>query len=328
MARIFMDGFELGTLNLWTGKVGAPALSTSNVASGVYRLSLGAGAALYQSISPTSILYCALSGYMAADASPGQIFRWMDGSTLIGQLSFSTATRSLRYTRGSTVISTGAATLSSATYYRIEAFLQLSSDAGVGRFVAKVNGTTDIDYTGITQPSAATQFNVVYVGSTASYNPLAGCDDVVFDDATWVGNTKILALTATAAGGSTGWTPSAGNNWDCINEIPMATADYVATNTASALDLYSMTSLASSATSIKCIQVSVNHEIEGAPTPTKTQIVVRHNSTDAASSSLTPGAAGSPIYGTKLLEVNPVSGSSWTRSDVNSLQIGIKSATA
>lgn len=328
MARVFIDGFETGTLGLWDSVIGSPAISTVWKAAGSYSAKVNAGG-IGRTIANSSKIYIAASFIQSsALTSGGSLMVFKDGSTVIGSLAFSTATRQIRYLRGSTVISTGAAALTTAVAYRIETFLQVSSDAGVGRCVVKINGTTDIDFTGVTQPGATTQFNNVILSDTGLYYPFSYIDDVVFDDATWVGNTKIIALSPSASGASTGWTPSAGENYACVDEVPITTADYVSVNTASALDLYNLPSVISSATSIQSIQVSIVHEVEGAPTPTKTQIAIQHNSTQAFSSSLTPGAAGSPAYGTKLWDTNPVSGSSWTVSDINSLQIGIKAATA
>lgn len=328
MARIFIDGFETGNANLWDLPLGSPAASTVWKESGNYSMKISVGA-VGKALSASSKLYVAGSYVQSTAFSYGGGFLvFRDGTAIIGQIGFSTVTSQLRYMRGSTIISTGAAVLSTAVAYRIETFLQVSSDVGVGRCIVKINGTTDIDFTGITQPGATTQFNSLYTGATGSVGPFSFVDNVVLDDATWIGNTKIIALSPSASGASTGWAPSAGENYACVDEVPITTADYVSVNTASALDLYNLPSVISSATSIQSIQVSIVHEVEGAPTPTKTQIAIQHNSTQAFSSSLTPGAAGSPAYGTKLWDTNPVSGSSWTVSDINSLQIGIKSATA
>lgn len=327
MARIFIDGFETGTTALLNYVSGSVAVTTSSPISGSYMLYLANNGGYGKVVADTSVIYSAVSVRSSDLAAPSALII-RNGTTIIGRVLLSTATKTLRYSVGTTLVSTGSVVISSAITYRLEWFLQVSSLSSVGRSVVKINGTTDIDYTGVTQPGATTQFNQFWLGTTGvSYNSFQYFDDFVLDDATWIGNTKIIALSPSASGASTGWTPSAGENYACVDEVPITTADYVSVNTASALDLYNLPSVISSATSIKSVQISIRHEVEGSPTPTKTQIAIHHNSTSAFSSSLTPGAAGSPVYGTKLWDSNPVSGSSWTVADINSLQIGIKAAT-
>lgn len=327
MARIFIEGFELGNMYNFEQSNGAISITTSSPIDGSYSFyPNGGGVGLGKSITASSIVY--IAGTFRLNTGNPYICVIRNNSSVISSLRISTVSRCLQYYRGSTSIATSASALSSDVNYRLEWHLTLSSST-TGRAIIKVNNESVLNYEDITQPGADTQFNQIWFGSTGAMGVgFTRGDNFVIDSTGWIGNTRISVLSPNSSGASTGWTPSAGENYACVNPVPMTTAAYVGTNTASALDLYGLPSIVSSATAIKCVQVSVLHEVEGAPTPTKTQIAISHNSTQAFSSSLTPGAAGSPVYASKLWETNPVTGSAWEISDVNDLQIGIKSATA
>lgn len=63
---------------------------------------------------------------------------------------------------------------------------------------------------------------------------------VADDVAGFLGVFPIDFIVPDGAGASTGWTPSTGANWECVDEVPPSVADYVAATAPGALDLYDM----------------------------------------------------------------------------------------
>lgn len=72
-------------------------------------------------------------------------------------------------------------------------------------------------------------------------------DDMYVDDTTGEGAAAVGPIlrfpyiVPDGAGNYTQWDPSAGNNWDCVDEVPPSDADYVETNVVDEFDSYTMT---------------------------------------------------------------------------------------
>src|SRR5262252_1307007 len=88
-----------------------------------------------------------------------------------------------------------------------------------------------------------------------NYDDIYICDGV---DATatqgrpnndFLGDLKIVTMVPTAAGDTTGWTPSTAPNWGAVDEIPVNTTDYVSTAAATTgtRDLYNLNDLPANA---------------------------------------------------------------------------------
>lgn len=213
--------------------------------------------------------------------------------------------------------------------YRIECYFKLA-DAG-GRIVVKLDGVTVIDYTGDTKPGADTTFDCFrlgYRGAGGGTTANAYWDDFVVDNATgegnWIGNSYIKGHAPTGAGATTSWDPSTGSNYACVDEIPGSLTDYVSTNVSNEVDTYACTDLPGTAGSVKCVQVTHQSFYEGEPTPTKVGCVVRTASTDYAATGVSVGASVSKRI-QNLWETNPNTATAWQVSEVNGMEIGIKS---
>src|SRR3990172_7953604 len=108
-------------------------------------------------------------------------------------------------------------------------------------------------------------------------------DDIVFDDAAYPGNTKIAGLIPNGAGFSSQWDPSAGLNYQCVDELPPSDADFVSTNVVNEVDTYALSDLPSEAATIKCVQVHCRARKEGSATPQNINLAVRTTGGDAYS---------------------------------------------
>jgi hypothetical protein len=205
--------------------------------------------------------------------------------------------------------------------YHIEIYVLIANENG--RAVVKLNGVTDIDYTGDIQESATSnQMDRIRFGY-CGYLTSIYVDDIIVDDATFPGDTRIQKITVNGTGTTTDWSPSAGANYECVDEIPADDTDYVYTNTVNLIDLYNVSSLVGEVESVKCIQVQARAKKEGLSTPQNLQLGVKSGITNDFGSSQALESDYKNFA--ELWEVNPATSSAWTKAEIDDLEIGIKS---
>ena len=331
MARKFIDGFESGSLGLWTN-VGQYAGLATGIAgmSGAYCLDLATGSAPGSSVQlavpAASEMYFAFKLRRTSDTFTINILTLLKGAATIGGLKIpATGANSGKlmayvgtYTNETVA---GATTIAKDTTYLIEVRYKVADSGGI--IQVKLNGSLEIDYTGDTKPGADTTFDLVSFGFYTSYNAYFYLDDVVIDDANWIGNSQIQGLVASEAGNSTQWTPSAGANFGCVDEVPPSDSDYVSTNTDGHLDLYTFSDLQGAVDAVKSVQVQARMLKEGSPTPQKGQLAVRSGGANYVSGSKVLPIA-SPRAVCNLWETNPATSAAWTTTGVNGAEFGIK----
>lgn len=328
MARIFIDGFESGEHDMWDTEVNATVVSSAGLdMDGDYCLDLNSLAEyLQKDITANDEMYFAFLYRTANDTLGKSILVLLKDSTVLVQIRRNITSKKIEVTRGATLIDTGSQSLGVNTTYLIEVHVKIA-DAG-GAIDVKVDGISDITFSGDTKVGADTQFNSVILG----YSSVAGAatyaytyyDNFIMDDTAWIGNTNIQAVVPTGAGTTTGWAPSVGANYECVDEKPPSDADYVSINANDVIDTYVAGNMAGSIGSVKCVQVQSRVRTEGAPTPTNLKLIVRSGATDYLSGDKIIPASEKSLW--NLWENNPADSLAWEEADVNAMEIGIKSA--
>jgi hypothetical protein len=328
MARIFIDGFEAGQDDLWNAESSANVVSSAGLdMDGSYCLDINnITEYIEKNITADDEMYFAFLYRATSDPNGKGILSVWNGSTVLISIARNGTAQVIQVLSGTgyAVLATGSKSLAINTTHLIEVRVKIA-DSG-GRIEVKVDGISDIDFTGDTKPDANTQFDKVRLGYTenlATYS-YAYFDNFIMDDAAWIGDTNIQAIVPTAAGNSTGWTPSAGANFECVDERPASDVDYVSINANDVSDTYVTGDMAGTIDSVKCVQIQSRTRSEGAPTPTNLKLVARSGATDYLSGNKAVLAAEKALY--NLWETNPADSAAWAESDVNALQIGIKSA--
>lgn len=326
MARIFIDGFESGEHDMWENEDNATVVSSAGLdMDGDYCLDLNSTPEYLQKdvTADDEMYFAVLYRPTHATNSEGIITLWNGTTRLIWLGRINGGTLNV-YTGASTILVEGTKILSINTTYLIEFHIKIA-DSG-GRAEVKVDGIQDIDFTGDTKPDANTQFDKVrlgYIGTTSAYST-AYFDNFIMDDAAWIGNTNIQAVVPTGAGTTTGWTPSVGANYECVDEKPPSDADYVSINAVDTTDIYAAGNMIGTIGNVKCVQVQSRALVDGSPTPTNLKLVVRSGATDYLSGDkVVPVAAKSLSH---LWETNPADSAAWEEADVNAMEIGVKSA--
>ena len=326
MARVFIDGFESGGCDMWDAESNATVVSSSGLdMDGDYCLDLNSGSEYIQKdIVANDEMYFAFLYRPTHTVYSEQMLSVYNGGTPLAHIA-RTATSGLIGAKlsSTTQVAIGTKVLAINTTYLIEVHIKIA-DSG-GRIEVKVDGVQDIDYTGDTKPGADTQFDKVRlgVGPYAIWTTTAYFDNFIADDADWIGDTKIQAISPSGAGNSSGWTASAGSNFECVDEIPASDTDYVSINAVDTVDTYVAQALSGSIDSIKCVQMQSRTRTEGSPTPTQLQLVARAGGSNYFSASETVPVAEKGLY--NLWELNPDDSAAWEASDVNSMEMGIKS---
>jgi len=324
MARVFIDGFEAGDLKLWDLVVGAYLSSGVSGMDGTYCLNCdGFGdyyAHKYLAAAPEYYLAFRYRGSSAQYASSMCYF--FNGTTQLARLRRNPSSGLLGIRRGTgsgTLLATGAIAVNVASPILIEVHYKPHNTEGV--FQVKVGGILDIDFTGDTT-DGTTAIDGIRVGGDGTYYSSCWFDNVVVDNAAWPGNTKIQAIKPAGVGNSTQWTPSAGGNYQCIDEVPPSESDFVSTNTIGHLDLYAAGDLAGTIGSVKCLQLQALARAEGSPTPHNLQLAVRTNGADYFSGNKAVPSSSAQL--SSLWEANPATAAPWQEAEINAMEIGVK----
>jgi len=330
MARIFMDGGETGDTSFWSAMSNSGVISSTVPAgmSGTYVLYLQSSHGLYRSLpSSKSELYVAFKWYSTTGTiSACSIFSFRDSaSTVIYSLrrSASGFMEAHLGTKDDTLNATGTKFLQITRTFLIEIYYKPLNSGG--SIIVKIDGVEDINYSGDTT-AGLENIKSIHFGYDQIITESAACyfDDVVVDDASWIGNTKVGIIVPDGTGTTNNWTASAGNAWDCLNEKPPVDTDYVYSNTTNQIATYAMTTIASMNT-IKAVQLQGRAAYEGSPTPTKIQLGIRASGADYFATDLSPGISFGMLA--KILELNPADFAAWEQADIDALEVGVK-ATA
>lgn len=222
-------------------------------------------------------------------------------------------------------------TLASGTWYYIE--IKVYFHGSNGTVEVRVNGTST-DWINLTSQntdqSGNGYANKIYFpggpgyGSDDFYNRWDDfyiCDDSGSRCNDFLGDVRIESIYPDGAGNYTQWTPSTGNNWDCVDETPPSESDYVYSITADQIDSYTHGSVTPTSGAIKAVAVWLYNHKDDAGLRT-IQAMARHSSSDAFGDS--KSVSDTWRYEGHIFEVNPSTSTDWTISEVNAAEFGMK----
>jgi hypothetical protein len=226
---------------------------------------------------------------------------------------------------GTLLGATAAGLVVPGVYAYVEFKVTFHDTAGAAE--VRMNGVSRLSLSGVdTTQSANNYANVVVFGAN---QPAGGdlCDLYICDTAgsvnnDFLGDVKVLALLPTGAGTNAAWTPSAGSNWDCANEVPPNDdTDYVSTATAGAKDSYVIADLPAGAGNPKFLQYAIHARKDDAGSRVVAPLV-RVGGTD-----YTVGAGASIgdtySYYVTVQEQNPNTSAQWTATGLNAAEAGV-----
>lgn len=203
MARVFIDGFEDGTKNLWVGAGGA-ALPAAGGWGGQYYLSVQNTdtGTLYCEFKPSSTCFISMRLFKTGVwTATKEIFRLYSDATHIISLYVNASGYFSVKTAAGVVLGTSTQSYTFGNWDHYQ--LKYVAGTGNGIIEFKFNGVTQFTIDTATIPSSVNRLRF-YCDN--AYGPYA--DDIVIDDADWPGSTRIMGLLPNSPGSSTGFTPA------------------------------------------------------------------------------------------------------------------------
>jgi hypothetical protein len=237
-----------------------------------------------------------------------------------------------------TVLGTSAVGLIPANawnYYETKVVFNGSSPA-TGSVQVRLNGVASpvLNLSGVVTVATANAYaNGIYIGSYYNREYDGGTtayfDDLYIDydtDAAFRGDCAVLTSFPNGPGYYSEFTPSAGLNYQCVDETDPNETDYVSEGTPGKRDTYAHASLSvSSDATIHVVAVSPC-AAKAMPGVAEVAPMIRSGSTDSVGATHTP-VAGSFLYQTEMWEADPATAAAWTVGGFNNMQFGQKVIT-
>lgn len=245
MARVYTNGFEMGDMmdfiNADHWRAGTLAARTGTYSLEFYH---PGGAGQVQLWLPTALpseFYFHMS-VRARQNSP--LFYFMNAAlTHIIDLDVFGPTTIRYLCNGSYTTVTLPFVQDSSIWYVFDVYIKIA-DAG-GRIVVKIDGVTVIDFTGDTKPAGDT--TIAAIGFQGITGQNWNGDDLAINDTTgvvdngWINDIRIVAQEVDGNGDTNEYTPSAGSNYQNVDETPANDdTDYNEDSTAGHRDMYTV----------------------------------------------------------------------------------------
>lgn len=235
----------------------------------------------------------------------------------------------LRATRNGTTLGTTSFAISANTFYYIE--WKVKIDNTTGTIDVQVNGSNKLSLTGLdTQNTANATANQVVMGNlggnsntTSDFGDFYACDGQGSAPTnTFLGDVRIEAKFTNGAGVTTEWTPSAGSNFQNVDETaPDDDTTFNSSSTINQVDTYAYPDITPGFGTVFGVQVLMNTRKDDGGTRTIAP-VVRSGSTNYVGNS--QNISTSYLYYRQMYEQNPDTAAVWTVSGVNAAEFGIK----
>jgi hypothetical protein len=270
---------------------------------------------------------------ISGTSSANPLFSIWDGASIQTSLRIDAAgTLSvLRGSFGGTVLGTSVGVLSTATYYYIE--LKVVLHGSTGTYDVKVNGTSFLSGTGAnTADAGTTAWTAARIGSDGSTAHISGgatwdFDDFYVCDGSGSANNDVLgpirvkAVFPDGAGNSTQFTPSAGSNFQNVDEASQdGDTTYNSETTVGQKDLYTLGALGITGT-VKGVQTNLIVRSDGGGAETIAP-VWRIGATDYDGT--TVGVTTSYADSLQVYETSPATGVAFTVAEIDGAELGIK----
>lgn len=335
MARIFMTGFEAGHVGVFDS--GTAVIATTKARTGSYAGYVGE-TYFQQGIMPRSELYIRLGLYMTGGSTRAGTVNWGFLQALDSggnaHLTFavdkiSQMLQVVRGTSGGTLLGSGSV-VAANTWYCYEVRVVIDDVYGVVQ--VKRDGTLDIDLVGTEEAPLDTRnagngdIGTIRFGSQDKTNGLLGyLDDIAINDTSgtinnsWPGRGGIHALVPNGAGTLTQLTPSAGSNYECVDESPPDDdTSYVESAVLDTSDLYATAGVTPTDGTVSAVQWLARAKLTDSGEGNLRRLV-RHDGVNYAGDDQELDT--SYRYVSEIMEEAPDE-TEWTLSKVNALEIG------
>lgn len=334
MARLFTEGFEGNDLLMAKSSSGTVSNAAVSRGGGTRSAQLGT------TISTNPGSYILLSFPIAADMYIKCAFNTTYGTKAILQPRFDgtgpmTISRSsagyLTINVGGVLKATGTTFVELSTWHIIECRFLIHPTSGI--VDVRLNGLSEVYWTGNTQPGAVTVINELYLTQEAN-TQVTYYDDICINDTSgaydnsWIGDTKIVALLPNANGDSSQWVNQGGNSTNNYLSVDEATSDsdttYVQAVTSGYMDLYNYASMTawSLGLAVRRVYPEAVAKLTSAD-GSSISLGIKSNGTEGWGSAIPLTATYKRIKGSEYL-FDVSGGAAWTEARINAIQAGVK----
>ena len=266
---------------------------------------------------------------IAALVAIGDFITLYDGTTVHDTVSL-LSNGTLQVERAGTTLIAGPTTeVATAEVWHYLCVNILIGDAGVGEVEMRLDNNEVIAPTVLDTRNAGTaQVTRIAISGAGGGADIAYCDYVIVDGAGSSNNTTLTVdprvdyLGVTGAGATTQLDPSAGSNYQNVDEVPPSTADYNSTDVLNELDTYAIADLdllTSQQVFFTNAVALVHKDDAGARSGAA---VLRSGGTDFVGANL--ALSTTEHYTNRLDDVDPFDSATWTRTKVNATEPGAK----
>lgn len=211
MTRLFTDGAEMQDTLFWDTVSNVTVESSTPYISPYYYAV--ATNALRNLVTSASMCYFRARVRHSSTTTTAYYVSFRNLTNTMGRISLDATQHWTAIVGSSTTVGTSTATFNTDQWYLLEVYYTVA-DSG-GRFVVKIDGNTEIDYTGDTKYSTQTTFDNIYFArggaGTLLLDDLALNDGIGTTDNSWIGAGIVLKITPDSDGATNQWLLSSGS---------------------------------------------------------------------------------------------------------------------
>lgn len=329
MALQFCDSFDhytsVADMSLkWTSVAGTPTIGATGRNSTNGMTLSGSSGIVRKTISstPTTLVAgCAVKRVGGLTAT--MLMAFGDGATFQVECRHD-ASGFITITRNGTVLATSTLQISADVFYHLQFKATINNTTGSAE--VKINDAVWVTVSGVdTQNTANAYTNGVILQNTSNsltlvYDDFWLCDTTGSVNNDYLGDVRIECLFPTGAGNSTQWTPSAGSNYQNVDDTaPDGDTTYNSSNTPGQIDDFAFGDLVTAAGTVKAVQNIIIARKDDAGTRTlRRKAYISSNYYDGANFNLSTSYA---MY-MEVLEQNPNTAAAWLIAGVNGANWG------
>jgi len=329
MAIVLMEGFDKwSSFADWYANSGASSTLTSLSTNGGRWGNKALNVSAYVNMWLPSAYSTVIWGFAwkAVSSSDPMYISLQDTTTVQCVLRF---TGGIPYfQRGSTTIATGTQviTTSAWNYYEIK----LTVHPSAGSFEVRVNGVVQMSGSGVntrvTANNQVNQYGFSHYGGGGNHNfcDMYLCDTSGSANTDFLGDTRVEYLVPTGAGVRSQFTPSAGSNWQTVDDVAGDT-DYNSNNQPGAMDLFTMADLAGSGL-VRGVQAISRAKKDDAGFRKASPVFYKASGLGGTArfykGSQVPVLDSFSNLPLQMFNTSPDTGVAWTVDEVNALQCG------
>lgn len=234
--------------------------------------------------------------------------------------------------RGATQLAITSAAYGYNQWHHFE--LKVTIHTSTGAYELRHNEVSAFSASGVNTANAGTnqasEFAIRFTTTSANvrFDDVAVYDGTGSVNNTFIGDSIIEGITVSGAGATTQWTPSAGSNFDNVDDPGNAAPDdagaggFNSSDTNTQKDLYAYSDLTQIQGNILGVQLDTQMAMAAAGSRT---VTTRFRDDSTTEADIAAHAVSSTVYQSfaDVMDVNPQSTTAWDVSDVNGGQFGV-----